>query len=151
MREIKFRGLRTDGEWAFGCFVNAFPSTPRIVSENNSYPVKPETVGQFTGLTDKNGKEIYEGDIVRCNEFENKNMLDMTMEEREVFSFEDLKGKLRETYISAIRFEEGGFEVDCHENCTAGLGFFFGDQRHSSPMSTIEVIGNINENPELLK
>ena len=66
MREILFRGKHTvNGEWIFGY----------LVSENNignlveCDPVIPTTVGQFTGLTDKNGKKIFEGDIVK-NEYE---------------------------------------------------------------------------------
>ena len=66
MREIKFRGKRLDnGEWVYGDLHIRTPF-PHIHSEidYSRVNIDPHTVGQFTGLHDKNGKEIYEGDIV---------------------------------------------------------------------------------------
>ena len=69
MREILFRGKRIDnGEWLEGYY--GFDDNKPLIAINkangiNGYFVAAETVGQFTGLTDKNGKKIFEGDIIK--------------------------------------------------------------------------------------
>ena len=133
---IMFRAKTEDGKWVYGAYVskNWYPTVEDgddeisgvVVEESNiiSYDeeclwhkVIPETVGQYTGLIDKNGKKIFEGDVVK--------LALMDCAEIGVIKFNDI--------MCRFMFYDkcGGYGID--NTCD------------------FEVIGNIHDNPELLK
>lgn len=136
MRTIKFRGKRLDnGEWAYGCIFINDKGYAAITTLNTrgeyavDIKVDPETIGQFTGLSDKNGKEIYEGDI-----------LEMWLED----SVEPQGGYFHRMYV--VFTSEIGFTL--WGECMT--------MEDAEPLYELlqwkdcEVIGNVHDNPELL-
>lgn len=91
--------------------------------------VIPETVGQFTGLTDKNGKRIFEGDIVRYYEIDDE-------EETTAVA----------VVVYGISNNYPAFDLSDHDFECNALSHIFGSGQYA-----IEVIGNVHDNPELLE
>lgn len=122
-RLVKFRGKDLiHNEWIYGGLAEDKNENAVILPKNNWRKggcVDKDTVGQFTGLYDKNGREIYEGDII-----------------------------YQRTYFGnrpcVVRFEEGTFMVGYHEGSST---------KHTPILvkNSGVVIGNIHDNPELIK
>ena len=124
MREILFRG-KTSTKWVYGDLRHLNDGRVAVRKDGEIYPyeVIPETVGQYTGLTDKNGKRIFEGDVVKA--------YDETYDN----GFADVKGK--------VFFNCGSFDIDVED-----VGYI---PLYSYGTENIEVIGNVHDNGDLLK
>lgn len=138
MREILFHGKRADnGEWIEGDLLH-YESGEMAICKGFSkygyeateiigrYKVIPETVGQFTGLTDRNGKKIFEGDIV--------NVIYTSSLGEEFTQITTVRYDETECCFYPMRWEE-----DC-VNCD-----------YSTEITEIVVISNIHDNPELME
>ena len=139
MREILFHGKRADnGEWVEGDVLQTryhsghieyqiMPQTP----VSSAYPVLSETVGQYTGLTDKNGKRIFEGDIIQFG----ARIKDVR------WNSETMAWELTDIGVP-----------DCdvnHLHNTVSLSELYVETCYGEMAS--EVIGNIHDNPELME
>ncbi|EAC2390854.1 hypothetical protein OFD94_002802 [Listeria monocytogenes] len=125
MREIEFRGQNINGHWAHGNLAIIKEKLDRAeigayISNSAgapfAYQVRPETIGQYTGLKDKNGKKIFEGDIV-----------DISVYDR--LDWSSIKGK--------VVFLNGAWLVEDVGHFAITL---------QSETNEIEIIGNVHEN-----
>ena len=128
MRTIKFRGKdRRTGKWFYGnLYVKDTRGRTHICTpERGCFDIDPETVGQFTGLMDKNGNEIYEGDVIGCHNPRIKHLI----------FYNEKQGR----FMAALN---GDIENDFVGVCGLDDSRWTGSKK---------VIGNIYDNPELLK
>lgn len=138
-REIKFRAKdKRSGEWCIG-ELHLASKVPHIHPDVlSSIPINTDTVGQFTGLKDKNGKEIYEGDIVEWLFFYT------------ICSSNGANGDREELLIGVVEWRQGGFVFRVLENDFENAGWYSISDLNTETQTDVEVIGNIYDNPELL-
>lgn len=162
MREILFRGKRvSDGHWVHGLLISIGGELSMLTSNNGldrAYPVLSETVGQYTGLTDKNGRKIFEGDIVRY--YHHKKSLvpvtDITPEEDHYGRDEESGLPLAYRTTKIIRYKGHveldpilGMTINLKNRCEWWRNLNYEDDSINS--DRLEVIDNIYDNPELLE
>lgn len=142
-----FRAKRIDnGEWVVGCLINLDDDTYRIATsclQNEadelllvcSYDVDPTTICQFTGLVDKNGKKIWENDVVRF-QFDNDDC---------PFPNKDIKKRIGKIFFSDFR---ASWSIAMGKK---GRNVINNDLfKYVQNGNRVEVIGNIYDNPELI-
>lgn len=123
MREVKFRAVRLDtGEWIYGDLHLHSPFPHIHSTRGDKAKIDTNTIGQFADLHDKNGKEVYEGDII----------------------IERLKRSRKDGERLVVCFEEFEWKAKNTNGATTSLSLLV-------EYYTVEVIGNIHDNPELLK
>ncbi len=139
-REILFRGKKSNGRWVYGSLVVSENIAPAIYYEGGKGVakqldwcyVKPDSIGQYTGLKDKNGNKIFEGDIVR-------------------FSYiTDGVKPIEIECLAKVVFEDGSFMIKCvkgHVHNSMQRALFAMDYFNIK----VEVVGNVIDNPELIK
>ena len=130
MREILFRGKKTGfNEWVEGLIVSYPEKTMCELLERNqkvTWYVDENTICQYTGLTDKNGKKIFEGDYVVCCQAIQGNFIDEHIE------------------MGYVEMKHGAFGLHRKQGYYRPFKDWLEDYEY-------EVIGNIHDNPELLK
>lgn len=144
MRKIKFRAKRVDnGEWIYGDLLENIDcykireKEKNIKHIANSYIVETRTIGQYAGLVDIDGKEIYEGDIVQ----------DMRIYANEYKNYGD---------TTVVKFCPKDVVKFCTEDvasCGCCYDYFIGSgfKANLVDLTCCKIIGNIYDNPELLK
>ncbi|WP_312286706.1 YopX family protein [Terrisporobacter sp.] len=148
MRDVKFRGLNKEGKWVYGNLFTAIYKGGWVYAiqeevDDESIPIHDslpihiifdfKTIGQYTGLKDKNGKEIYEGDVIKRGRYTNY---------ENNYNVDEMYGVIEQKDYSWCVIQRD------NDKCFTTPLFMemeFGD------IDRMQVVGNIYENPELIK
>lgn len=153
MREILFRGKRVDdGEWIEGFYAHSGEKKYILIDNDIAVgylamkEVNPDTVGQYTGLTDKNGKKIFEGDILHFKAYQGGGFacpIGTDIYYRVLFGHCNPDMDTLSEYMGFWALGKNYDEDDLYE-CGESINYLV--DSHGA-----YVIGNIHDNPELLK
>ena len=144
MRNLKFRGKTENNIWKYGSLLKDNPQKIYYIVDNEDgtgREVLEKTIGQYTGLKDKNGKEVYEGDIV-----EFKDVGEEGYEYKEGFDFDNIA---QVVYKNGIYTLSNFGETDNSYYATNSTD----EERLEEVLrnGNCKVVGNIYDNPELLE
>lgn len=130
MREILYRGKGdtrfNSGSWVYGVPIKDYEGDWQLCTDCTKITVLPETIGEYTGLTDKNGKKIFEGDI-----------LSVTNDDPDY------------DYITKVFFDCNTLCVDVQGQDYDYTAIGFANEIWNDECDQVEIIGNIHDNPEL--
>lgn len=143
MRTFKFKGKSVDSrEWIEGYYYKECDNTyiiedrqkDSMLNRNEAVLIDPDTVCQFTGFLDKNGKEIYEGDILRSDEY----------------PFSCMEDDARDNYFGIIEWsdEEAMFLLTCVKNpksAVRGISDGISDEITQQKLEDCELVGSIHD------
>ena len=151
LREILFRGKNPfTKKWHTGLLCHLVDGDEWFISNSHgiatAYKIDPETVGQYTGLTDSNGNKIFEGDIIRYADLYDYECYLESLDNPEAYSEWDLEAMWT---VDAVVY--GGDYYPAFDLHKHGFDANALSELHESGLYHYEVVGNIHDNPELVK
>ena len=145
MREILFRGKRVgNGKWVEGYFFRKYGSNEITTADDGTYHITPDSLCEYTGLTDKNGTRIFEGDVVKLFDI----AIGKIVCECGAFGI-SCRQQIDYDYLASEIASITGYDntpMFCHnDNFVSLWELYWNYNEENSEISVIEVIGNVHD------